>query len=80
MTNKREAYELFGKERSDGFQGVLGTIVQTFDSQYLYPTVEEQAANLLYLIIKNHPFSDGNKRIGSFMFVWFLEKNKHQLN
>lgn len=80
LINKREASELFGKERSDGFQGVLGTIVQTFDGQYLYPTIEEQAANLLYLIIKNHPFSDGNKRIGSFMFVWFLEKNKHQLN
>jgi death-on-curing family protein len=41
-------------------------------------SIEEQAANLLYFIIKNHPFSDGNKRIGAFMFVWFLEKNKHR--
>ncbi|GAB3642168.1 RhuM family protein [Spirosoma arcticum] len=80
LIDKKEASELFGKERSDGFQGILGTIVQTFDGQYLYSTIEEQAANLLYLIIKNHPFSDGNKRIGSFMFVWFLEKNKHRLN
>ena len=80
LIDRKEASEMFGKERSDGFQGILGTIVQTFDSQYLYSTIEEQAANLLYLIIKNHPFSDGNKRIGSFMFVWFLEKNKHRLN
>lgn len=50
-------------------------MVQTFDGAYLYPTIEEQAAHLLYFIIKNHPFSDGNKRIG--VFVWFLEKNKH---
>lgn len=80
LIEKKEASELFGKERSDGFRGILGTIVQTFDGQYLYSTIEEQAANLLYLIIKNHPFSDGNKRIGSFMFVWFLEKNRHRLN
>lgn len=80
LVKKKEASDLFGKERSDGFQGILGTVVQTFDGQYLYATIEEQAANLLYLIIKNHPFSDGNKRIGSFMFVWFLEKNKHRLN
>ncbi len=74
LISKKEASELFGKERSDGFQGILGTIVQTFDGQYLYSTIEEQAANLLYLIIKNHPFSDGNKRPDAFMFVWFLEK------
>ncbi len=80
LVDKREASELFGKERSGGFRGILGTIVQTFDGQYLYSTIEEQAANLLYLIIKNHPFSDGNKRVGSFMFVWFLERNKHRLN
>ena len=53
-------------------------VIQTFDGQYLYPSIEEQAANLLYFIIKNHPFSDGNKRIGAFIFIWFLEKNKHQ--
>ncbi|MFN5847642.1 MAG: type II toxin-antitoxin system death-on-curing family toxin, partial [Chitinophagales bacterium] len=44
----------------------------------LYPSIEEQAAHLLYFVIKNHPFSDGNKRIGAFLFVWFLEKNKHR--
>jgi len=74
---KKEATELFGNQKDKTFEGILRSVVQTFDSQYLYPTIEEQAAHLLYFIIKNHPFSDGNKRIGAFMFVWFLEKNKH---
>ena len=52
--------------------------MQTFDGKYLYPSIEEQAAHLLYFIVKNHSFTDGNKRIGAFLFVWFLEKNKHQ--
>ncbi|MEO8146388.1 MAG: virulence protein RhuM/Fic/DOC family protein [Bacteroidia bacterium] len=73
-----EATELFGNAKDDSFKGILGNIVQTFGGQYLYPSIEEQAANLLYFIIKNHPFSDGNKRIGAFMFIWFLEKNKHR--
>lgn len=69
---------LFGKEKDESFRGTLQSIVQTFDGNYLYSTIEEQAANLLYLVIKNHPFSDGNKRIGAFLFIWFLEKNKHR--
>jgi len=52
--------------------------VQTFGGKYLYPSIEEQAAHLLYFIIKNHPFTDGNKRIGAFLFIWFLDKNKHR--
>ena len=75
---RQEATELFGKQRDDSFQGILGNVVQSFDGQYLYPTIEEQAANLLYFIIKNHPFADGNKRIGAFLFIWFLEKNQHR--
>lgn len=47
--------------------------------EYLYPSIEEQAAHLLYFIIKNHPFTDGNKRIGAFMFIWFLQLNQHHL-
>ncbi len=74
----KEASELFGNPKDDGFESILGSIVQTFGGQYLYPSIEEQAAHLLYFIIKNYPFSDGNKRIGAFMFVWFLEKNKHR--
>ncbi|MEJ7766870.1 MAG: RhuM family protein [Chitinophagaceae bacterium] len=66
---------LFGNEKDDSFQGSLAAIYQTFGGQDLYPSVEEKAANLLYFVIKNHSFSDGNKRIAAFLFVWFLEKN-----
>ena len=76
---KKEATELFGNQKDESFEGILGNIVQSFAGEYLYKSIEEQAANLLYFVIKNHPFSDGNKRIGAFMFVWFLEKNKHAL-
>jgi death-on-curing family protein len=75
---KKEATELFGNEKDASFSGILGSIVQTFGGQHLYPSIEEQAAHLLYFVIKNHPFSDGNKRIGAFLFVWFLEKNQHR--
>lgn len=75
---KKEASPLFGNEKDDGFKSSLQAIVQTFDGKYLYPSIEEQAANLLYFVIQNHSFNDGNKRIGAFLFVWFLDKNKHQ--
>lgn len=75
---KKEATELFGNEKDESFKSSLGSIVQTFGGHYLYPSIEEQAANLLYFVIKNHSFSDGNKRIGAFLFIWFLEKNKHR--
>lgn len=75
---KNEATELFGNEKDNGFGSSLQSIVQTFGGQYLYPSIEEQAAHLLYFVIKNHSFSDGNKRIGAFLFIWFLEKNKHR--
>lgn len=75
---KKEATELFGNQKDASFQGILGNVVQSFGGQYLYPSIEEQAASLLYFVIKNHPFSDGNKRIGAFLFVWFLEKNRHR--
>lgn len=75
---KKEATALFGNQKDAGFKGLLGNIVQSFGGEYLYKSIEEQAAHLLYFIIKNHPFNDGNKRIGAFMFVWFLEKNKHR--
>jgi prophage maintenance system killer protein len=66
---------LFGNEKDQSFQGSLAAIYQTFEGADLYPSVEEKAANLLYFVIKNHSFSDGNKRIAAFLFVWFLEKN-----
>lgn len=72
---KTEATDLFGNERSDGLAGIVGAIHQTFGGQDLYPSIEEKAANLLYFVIKDHPFTDGNKRIGSFLFLLFLQMN-----
>jgi|SRR6056297_934575 len=77
---KGEASDLFGNEKDDSFQGILGSISQTVFGELAYPTIEEQAVQLLYSIIKGHSFSDGNKRIGSFVFVWFLQQNEHHLN
>ena len=65
---------LFGNEKDESFQGSLAAIYQTFGGQYLYPSVEEKVANLLYFVIKNHSFNDGNKRIAAVLFVWFLER------
>ncbi|MDR1091366.1 MAG: virulence RhuM family protein [Prevotella sp.] len=67
--------DLFGNEKDESFKSSINTIYQTFDGQDLYPSVEEKAAMLLYLVTKNHSFSDGNKRIAALLFLWFLEKN-----
>jgi len=66
---------MFGTEVGHKLDSVIGSIGQTFDGKDLYPSIEEKAANLLYLVIKDHPFTDGNKRIGSMLFVYFLENN-----
>jgi prophage maintenance system killer protein len=66
---------LFGNEKDESFQGSLAAIYQSFGGQDLYSSVEEKAAHLLYFVIKNRSFSDGNKRIAAFLFVWFLERN-----
>jgi prophage maintenance system killer protein len=66
---------LFGLEKDQGFKSALGTIYQTFDGKELYPSAEEKAANLLYFIVKNHAFSDGNKRIAAAVFICFLARN-----
>ncbi|VAW27886.1 Putative DNA-binding protein in cluster with Type I restriction-modification system, partial [hydrothermal vent metagenome] len=66
---------LFGNEKDDSFKSSIATIYQTFAGVDLYPSIEEKAANLLYFIVKNHSFSDGNKRIAAFIFLYFLEKN-----
>ena len=73
LSAKGEATSLFGNERDHGLQGILGNIEQTFDGEPLYRTTEERAANLLYFIIKDHPFSDGNKRIGCLIFLLYLK-------
>jgi len=72
---KGEFDGLFGIEKDQGFKSALGTIYQTFDGKELYPSVEEKAANLLYFVVKNHAFSDGNKRIAAALFIYFLAAN-----
>ncbi len=77
LIRKGEATELFGTERScDSVAGILGNVFQSFGGKDVYPTAEEKAAHILYFIIKNHPFVDGNKRSGAFAFVWFLRRAK----
>ena len=77
LIKKGEATELFAQERHSGnIEGIIGNIMQTFGGKPLYNTAEEKAANLLYFMVKDHPFIDGNKRSGAFTFVWFLRKNK----
>ncbi|MBR2989550.1 type II toxin-antitoxin system death-on-curing family toxin [Candidatus Saccharibacteria bacterium] len=71
--------ELFGKVRNGSFAGALSAIYQSFDGEDLYPSVAEKAANLLYFVIKDHPFYDGNKRIGSLLFIVFLTMNDYHL-
>ena len=66
---------LFGNEKDCSFQSSINTIYQTFGGKDLYPSIEEKAAMLLYLVVKNHSFSDGNKRIAAFLFLWFLRQN-----
>lgn len=66
---------LFGNEKDDSFRSSIGQIYQTFDGMELYPSVEEKAAMLLYLVVKNHSFSDGNKRIAATLFLWFMNNN-----
>ena len=73
LVGKNEISEFFGKERIAGsIAGIVGNVMQTFDSKPVYPTVEEKSAHLLYFIVKNHPFIDGNKRSGAYAFIWFL--------
>ena len=71
---------LFGNEKDDSFKSSISTINQTFDSKELYPSIEEKAAHLLYFVVKNHSFTDGNKRIAAWLFVWYLAKNNYLLN
>jgi prophage maintenance system killer protein len=68
--------DIFGREQGKGLEAGLGAVMQTFDGRPLYPSLEEKAANLLYLLVKNHPFVDGNKRIAASAFLWFLDRNQ----
>lgn len=82
LMTRNEATQLFGNPRGAALEGILASIEQTMFGESLYRSREEKAAHLLYLIIKDHPFSDGNKRIGSFLFMLYLQQEgmAHQLN
>jgi prophage maintenance system killer protein/prophage antirepressor-like protein len=76
---KGEATALFGQQRGDGLASSIATIEQGFGDELFYPNVASRAAHLLYFVIKNHPLADGNKRCGSFLFLWYLRLNQHFL-
>ena len=76
---RKEASDLFGQEREAGLESILGNLEQSVFGEPAYPSIESKAAHLIYFVIKNHPFSDGNKRIGSFLFVDFLDRNNRLL-
>ena len=74
LVMKKEASDLFGNERDGSFEGIIKGLYQSFGGKELYPSIEDKASHLLYFIIKDHPFSDGNKRSAAFLFVYFLDK------
>jgi len=77
LMKKGEATELFAEERTKGsVEGIVGNVMQSLGGKNVYASIEEKAAHLLYFMVKNHPFTDGNKRSGAFAFVWFLRKSK----
>ncbi|MDD2935432.1 MAG: virulence protein RhuM/Fic/DOC family protein [Candidatus Pacebacteria bacterium] len=77
LIKKKEATELFAQEKRKGsVEGIVGNVMQSFGGKSVYATTEEKASHLLYFMVKNHPFNDGNKRSGAFAFVWFLRKAK----
>jgi len=77
LIHKSEATDIFGNERNAGsVAGIVGNVMQSFGGKDVYESAEEKAAHLLYFMVKNHPFTDGNKRSGAFAFVWFLQQAK----
>lgn len=76
LKQKTGAGDLFAKPKDQSFDSSLSAIYQTFDGKELYSALEDKAAHLLYFVVKNHSFVDGNKRIGAFLFIWFLDRNK----
>ncbi|RZN59638.1 virulence protein RhuM/Fic/DOC family protein [Avibacterium paragallinarum] len=79
LIEKGEATPLFANPRNDGLISVINTIEQGFGDELFYPNIASRAAHLLYFIIKNHPLTDGNKRTGAFLFLWYLRLNQHLL-
>jgi len=79
LMKQKEATDIFGVERGHGLAAILGNLNQSFGGKALYPTISEKAAHLLYFVIKDHPFVDGNKRTGSFLFIAYLSQNRYLL-
>lgn len=77
LQSKNEASDIFGREIESRLEAVISNLYQTYGKEELYSSLEEKSAHLLYLIIKDHPFSDGNKRIASFLFIYFLDRNNY---
>ena len=77
LISKKEASDIFGNDVTNKFDSIISNLYQTFGKEELYKSLEDKAAHLLYLTIKDHPFTDGNKRIGAFSFVYFLDKNNY---
>ena len=75
LKQETNAGDLFAKPKDKSFDSSLSTIYQTFEGKELYPALEDKAAHLLYFVVKNHSFVDGNKRIGAFLFIWFMDRN-----
>jgi prophage maintenance system killer protein len=80
LISKNEASSLFGQEYEDKFNSIIGNIYQSLDNRGVYPSIEEKAAHFLYFTVKDHPFVDGNKRIASFLFIYFLDRNQRLYN
>ena len=80
LINKGEATKLFAQERNNGLNAIWGALDQSVFGEPAYPSIESKAAHLLYFVVKNHPFSDGNKRTAAFLFVDFLNRNQRLLN
>lgn len=80
LMQRGEATDLFARERGDGLEALLGNLAQTVFGEPAYPSIESKAAHLLYFVVKNHPFADGNKRSGAFLFVDFLHRNGRLLD
>ena len=80
LISRKEATELFALEREEGLAALLGNLEQSVFGDAAYPSIESKAAHLLYFVVKNHPFSDGNKRSAAFLFVDFLNRNDRLLD
>lgn len=80
LRDKFGGSDLFGNEKDGSFKSSISSIDQTFEGKELYSSIEEKAAHLLYFVVKNHSFSDGNKRIAAWLFVWYLNKNNYLYN